>query len=94
MLLSRDARGGVLVNESMSFRSQATVPRVRARNTVGAGDALLAAAAAEMAQGAPPADWLRSGLATATAGVQRPAGELAKCSSVTAMRQRIKLHGI
>lgn len=89
VLLSRDARGGWLVNAATSFAGRAVVPRVRVRNTVGAGDALLAAAALALARGAEPAEWLRCGLATATAGVQSPAGELAGHSSVAALRRRI-----
>jgi len=89
VLLSRDARGGLLVNEAARFASGAIVPRVRVRNTVGAGDALLAAAATELVRGAEPAEWLRVGLAAATAGVQSPAGGLASHSSVAAMRRRL-----
>lgn len=91
VLLSRDARGGLLVNEESDFACQAAVPRVRARNTVGAGDALLAAAAMELVRGAEPAQWLRAGLATATAGVQCVAGELAASGAITAMRRRIEV---
>lgn len=89
VLLSRDARGGLLVNEASGFADRADVPCVRVRNTVGAGDALLAAAAIAVAGGTEPMEWLRAGLATATAGVQCPAGELAGRSSVVAMRRRI-----
>ncbi len=90
VLLSRDARGGLLVNEAARFACCAMVPRVRARNTVGAGDALLAAAAAEILKGTEPTEWLRNGLATATAGVQCVAGELASRSAITAMRTRVE----
>lgn len=89
VLLSRDARGGLLVNQADGVARRAAVPRVRVRNTVGAGDALLAAAAVELVRGAEPAEWLRRGLAAATAGVQCPAGELAGRSAVTAMGRRI-----
>ncbi len=91
VLLSRDARGGLLVNDNIGFACDGVVPCVRVRNTVGAGDALLAAVALEMVNGAGPAEWLRCGLATATAGVQRPAGELAARSSVAATRRRIQV---
>ena len=89
VLLSRDARGGLLVNDPAGFACRATVPRVHARNTVGAGDALLAAAAGEILKGTEPTEWLLNGLATATAGVQCIAGELASRSAITAMRRRI-----
>jgi 1-phosphofructokinase family hexose kinase len=89
VLLSRDSRGGLLVDGASGFACRAPVPRVRARNTVGAGDAMLAAAAMELVRGAEPTEWLRAGLATATAGVQCPAGELAGRASVAAMLGRI-----
>ena len=94
VLLSRDAHGGLLLNDGDGFACSAAVPRVRVRNTVGAGDALLAAAAIGIASGTEPAEWLRTGLATATAGVQRPAGELAARAAVNAMRRRIVLHPV
>ncbi|MEN9572383.1 MAG: 1-phosphofructokinase [Verrucomicrobiota bacterium] len=90
VLLSRDARGGLLVNAADGLSCRAAVPRVRVRNTVGAGDALLAAAAQAIAQGEEPAEWLRRGLATATAGVQCPAGELAPPGTITTMLRRIE----
>ncbi len=91
VLLSRDARGGLLVHEPDGFACQAAVPRVRVLNTVGAGDALLAAAVGEIVGGSEPVEWLRRSLAAATAGVQRPAGELASRSSAIAMRLRIQV---
>lgn len=91
VLLSRDARGGLLVNAADEFTCQAAVPQVQVRNTVGAGDALLAAATHAIAQGAEPGEWLRYGLATATAGVQCPAGELASRASVVAMHRKISV---
>lgn len=91
VLLSCDARGGLLVNAALGFACRADVPRVRVLNTVGAGDALLAAATAELVRGAEPGEWLRKGLATATAGVQCVAGELAASGAITAMRRRIEV---
>ena len=91
VLLSRDAHGGLLLNDANRFACQAAVPRVRVRNTVGAGDALLAAAAIAITGGMEPAEWLRTGLATATAGVQRPAGELAAHPAIAAMQRRIRV---
>lgn len=89
VLLSRDARGGLLVNEADGYACQAEVPRVRVRNTVGAGDALLAAVVVAVDGGVEPAEWLRAGLATATAGVQCPAGELASRGAIAGMHRRI-----
>ena len=91
VLLSRDARGGLLANEEQGRTCCASVPLVRVRNTVGAGDALLAAATTALVQGAEPEEWLRSGLATATAGVQCPAGELTAPGMITKLRRRISV---
>ncbi|MFM8471072.1 MAG: 1-phosphofructokinase family hexose kinase [Limisphaerales bacterium] len=94
VLLSRDARGGLLVNAGEDFAWQAAVPRVRVRNTVGAGDALLAAAAVAMTNAVEPAGWLRAGLSTATAAVQCPAGELAAPGVVAKVRRRIHVRPV
>lgn len=90
VLVSRDAQGGLLLHEEHGVGWQAVVPKVRASNTVGAGDALLAAVAQQIRQGTPPIEWLRQGLATATAFVQFPAGELAPAKAVEAMLKQIK----
>lgn len=89
VFVSRDARGGLLVNEAGSRGWRARVPAVRARNTVGAGDALLAGAARQIVADASPEEWLRKGLATATAGVQRRAGELASLKVITGMHRLV-----
>lgn len=90
VLVSRDAHGGLLLNADSREGWQAGVPKVRARNTVGAGDALLAAVAQQIRQNKPPVEWLQRGLATATAFVQFPAGELAPARAVEAMLKQIQ----
>lgn len=90
VLVSRDAHGGLLLNADSREGWQAEVPKVRARNTVGAGDALLAAVAQQIRQNKPPVEWLQRGLATATAFVQFPAGELAPARAVEAMLKQIQ----
>lgn len=90
VLVSRDVHGGLLLNADSREGWQAGVPKVRARNTVGAGDALLAAVAQQIRQNKPPVEWLRRGLATATAFVQFPAGELAPARAVEAMLKQIQ----
>jgi len=90
VLVSRDAQGGLLLHAESGVGWQAVVPKVRACNTVGAGDALLAAVAQQIRQGTPPIEWLRQGLATATAFVQFPAGELAPAKAVETMLKQIQ----
>jgi 1-phosphofructokinase family hexose kinase len=76
VLVSRGGRGALLVNESLKMRLRARAPRVNAVNTVGAGDALVAAVARQMEMGNGPEDWLRCGVATGAAATQCAAGKL------------------
>ncbi len=75
VLVSRGGKCSWLVNVSEGVEIHSTPPRVKPRNTVGAGDALLAAVANQITFGKPPADWLRCGLETGTAATQLQAGK-------------------
>lgn len=74
VLVSRGAKRSLLVNLAEGFHFAATPPRVKPRNTVGAGDALLAAVAHQIEMAAPPQEWLRSGLAVGTLATQSQPG--------------------
>lgn len=87
--VSRDARGGMLLNARLGFARAAAVPKVRVRNTVGAGDATLAQIAAALAGDLPPEMWLKLGLAAGTASVQVSAGQLPPKSLLRAMRRAL-----
>ena len=76
VLVSRGAKRGLLVNCAGNFHCFATPPRAKPRNTVGAGDALLAAVARELQLNAPPEQWLRFGLKIGSAATRCPAGQL------------------
>jgi 1-phosphofructokinase family hexose kinase len=76
VLVSRGGKRSWLVNVSEDVEIHATPPRVKPRNTVGAGDALLAAVANQIVLGRSPSDWLRCGLETGTAATQLQAGKL------------------
>lgn len=76
VLVSRGAERAWLVNEAEGFECFAWPSRVRPRNTLGAGDALLAAAAREIQRGSPPENWLRAGVRTSSAAVRLDAGRL------------------
>ncbi len=78
VLVSRGRKRSWLMNVSEAVEIHATPPRVKPRNTVGAGDSLLAAVASQITLGKPPADWLRCGLETGTAATQLEAGKLPK----------------
>lgn len=93
VLVSRGADGALLVHVGRRFCITATAPRVRVRNTVGAGDALLAAVAWEIAVGAAPEDWLRCGVATGSAAAVCVAGELPGRSCLGRLRGQVGLKG-
>ena len=76
VLVSRGPRRGLLLNQVEGFHSFAAPPRVKPRNTVGAGDALLAAIAHAVQCGAPPKVWLEAGLRTGSSATGCLAGLL------------------
>jgi len=76
VLVSRGDKRGLLVNVAEGFQTFAAPPRVKPRNTVGAGDALLAAVARQIQCNTPPQKWLEFGLRIGSAATQRPAGKL------------------
>ncbi len=91
VLVSRAGAGGLLVNGRENLAAFARIPKVPVCNTVGAGDSLLAAAALQILADAPPLEWLRWGVATATAAVQVRAGTLPPLAKVRAMAGQIRI---
>jgi fructose-1-phosphate kinase PfkB-like protein len=75
VLVSRGGKRSWLVSVGEDVEIHATPPRVKPRNTVGAGDALLAAVANQITLGEPPTDWLRCGIETGTAATLLEAGK-------------------
>ena len=82
VLLSLGAKGALLVHQREGFCEQAQPPPVTPRNTVGAGDALLAAVAQQIGENAPPRAWLRRGVAAGSALTQCAAGALPDVRSI------------
>lgn len=76
VLVSLGRRGALLVNRKLKVKLSARPHRVNPVNTVGAGDALVAAVARQVELGNVPEDWLRWGVATGTAATQCAAGKL------------------
>jgi 1-phosphofructokinase family hexose kinase len=76
VLVSLGRRGALLVNRKLKVKFSARPHRVNPVNTVGAGDALVAAVARQIELGNVPEDWLRWGVATGTAATQCAAGKL------------------
>ena len=91
VLVSLGEGGALLVNTSPTFAARATLPRVRVLNTVGAGDALLAAAAQAVAGGRPPEDWLRAGVGAGTAATQSVAGCFPPAALVRQFQERVEV---
>jgi 1-phosphofructokinase family hexose kinase len=73
VLVSRGPKGALLVGSGKNLMCRA--PSVRVLNTIGAGDALVAAAALAIGRGAPVEDWLTQGVAAGTAVTECQAGE-------------------
>lgn len=78
VLVSRGGQRSLLVHGKEDFQLFAAPPQVKPRNTVGAGDALLAAVARQIQLGHPATEWLRQGLAVGTQATQLRAGDLPK----------------
>jgi len=76
VLVSRGAKGAMLVNRCQGYAWSCPAPRVRPLNTVGAGDAMLAAVARGLALSLPPPDWLHFAVGVASRATQLPAGTL------------------
>ena len=76
VLVSRGGRRSLLVNVAEGYQGFAAPRRVKPRNTVGAGDALLAGVARELQLGRAPETWLRRGVAVGTLATQMPPGQM------------------
>ncbi len=75
VLVSRGGKRGFLVNAER-FECAAKPPRVKPLNTVGAGDALLAAVARQIQLGEPPEKWLKAGLEVGSRATTCLAGQV------------------
>ncbi len=91
VLVSRGERGGLLVHAAEGVSLSARAPRVRVRNTVGAGDALLAAVVDRVVAGAPPAQWLAWGLAAGSAAAACAPGQLPGLPTIQRLAAGIRI---
>lgn len=88
VLVSLGELGGVLIHEASAWELHVSGEKVKAVNTVGAGDALLAAVVQQIQDDAPPIDWLCHGVGTGGAATLCPAGQLPPRSRLrSAVRQ-------
>ena len=79
ILVSRGGQRSLLVNEPKDFHRFSSPRRVKPRNTVGAGDALLAAVARAIQLGRKSEEWLEQGLEIGTLATQLEPGQLPSC---------------
>lgn len=78
VFVSRGGQRGLLLNVAENFQLFAAPPKAKPRNTVGAGDALVAAVAQQILLGRSPVEWLGRGLMVGTKATQLEAGTLPK----------------
>jgi 1-phosphofructokinase family hexose kinase len=91
VLLSQGAKGGVLANAIEGCAWKGLVPPVSVANTIGAGDAMLAAATGQILQQAAPQEWLRWALAAGTALTMNSAGKSPAVSAIHQILEQIKI---
>ena len=89
MALSLGAEGLLLVSKQRAV--WARPPRVRARNPVGAGDALLAGIAWALERGLPLEEMARWGVATGTAAAMREGVGVGARAEVEALYEQVRL---
>lgn len=89
VLASLGERGALLLNDALNFELLAQSPAVKAVNTVGAGDALLAAVANQIHRGQAPEKWLVSGVAAGSAATCCVAGVLPSVQEIAKVRESV-----
>lgn len=93
VLVSMGAEGAMLVHEAQHRKIFAQPAKVTVRNTVGAGDALLAAVARAITSGSSPEEWLRQGVAAGTALTEGEAGILPSLARLRTCVTQTKVSG-
>lgn len=94
VLLSLGAQGGLLLNATENCAWKGSVPSVDVANTIGAGDAMLAAATRQIILQSPPDQWLRWSLAAGTALTMSSAGKLPPLSAIHKLLPQIRISPI
>ncbi|HOX03977.1 MAG TPA: hexose kinase [Candidatus Paceibacterota bacterium] len=93
VLLTRGARPAWLIHHDEDRRWTAAPPPVRIQNSVGAGDAVMASVAAQIARGSGPAEWLRWGMAAGAVAARSPGGHAPSWPEVVQLAGRICVAG-
>lgn len=91
VLVSLGADGAMLVNVNQGFAAHAPVPAVNVMNTLGAGDATLAAVAHLALSTDDPCNWLRGAVAAGAAATQARPGEMVPRRRYEALRAEVRV---
>lgn len=91
VLVSLGERGALMVNDPLGFEMRAQAPRLKPLNTVGAGDALLAAVANQIDRGNAPEDWIAWGVAAGSAATGCVAGVLPSAREIERVRESVRV---
>ena len=91
VVLSRGKDGAMIWHSKLRTGFSARPPKVTIRNTVGAGDALLAAIVRRKQMGAPPQEWLQWGVATGTAAATGEGGALAPLDLIRKLAAQVRI---
>jgi 1-phosphofructokinase family hexose kinase len=91
VLLSQGSEGALLWSSQNGAGFVARAPKVHVRNTVGAGDALMAGFVREIEREMRPQRWLRWGVATGTACVQQEGGKLADAKTLDTLASQVEV---
>ncbi|HKQ38971.1 MAG TPA: 1-phosphofructokinase family hexose kinase [Verrucomicrobiae bacterium] len=91
VVVSRGRDGAVIWNSRMRVGFAARPPKVQIKNTVGAGDAMLAAIVRRRQICAPPEEWIRWGVAAGTAAVACEGGVLASAEAIQKIHRQLQV---
>lgn len=89
VLVSLGGKGALLVNEVDGYCRRCAPPKMKPLNTVGAGDALLAAVAMQIQIGSAPEEWLAWGVAAGTEATSCRAGHFPVAGFIKQIRGRL-----
>jgi len=91
VIVSRGSQGALIWDSQSRSGFSARAPKIKIRNTVGAGDALLSAIVRRKQMNSDPEEWLRWGVATGTAAASCEGGALAKVDAIRKLARQIRV---
>jgi 1-phosphofructokinase family hexose kinase len=91
VVVSEGREGASIWNSQLRIGFSARAPKVQVKNTVGAGDALLAGIVRRKQLGGSSEEWLRWGVATGTAAVACEGGVLAARETIQKFAAQVRI---